>query len=196
MWPGRCSISTDKKRRSLASAATIATMTRESSVQPGKALIVYLKADPTCSAQLGTDFQSSALKAIAGYSGYYSVTIPANQNSISVDIDPIADWTPEANRNVGLILVTSSDPLWSRISPAPLYSSPPRATTVQRTIVDVNINVSLTATNATATAGQTTTLPTLTFTRDQAPINSTVYFSFTSSQSAVSLIRTGHTWKS
>ncbi|MBV9998684.1 MAG: hypothetical protein JO015_06170, partial [Verrucomicrobia bacterium] len=170
-------------------ATTIATVSRDSSVQLSRPCTVYLKNDAAATAKLGSgsgyDYTSNVLTPVPSLTGYYSVMIPANQTSVAVTITPNANWVPEANPVIGLTLVTAGDPAWgTSLSSAQPYALPATPSDVQVTIQAVNINVSLTATNTTATAGQTTDLPTLTFTRDQAPIDSTVYFSLAGSQSS------------
>ncbi|HEY0793028.1 MAG TPA: hypothetical protein VGD78_18325, partial [Chthoniobacterales bacterium] len=145
-------------------------------------LTVYL-VNTTTAAQLGGDYTCPALTPVSGFVGVYSVTIPANQTTVQLTASPIADWTPEGSQTFGYTLLTQANTAWQNLSPQPRYPSPVNVSEIQVTVTDVNINASVTLTNPTTTQGQTGNPPTLTFTRDVTPINSTIYFSLTSSQS-------------
>ena len=95
-------------------ATTIATVSRDSSVQLSRPCKVYLKNDAAATAKLGSgsgyDYTSNVLTPVPSLTGYYSVIIPANQTSVAVTIIPNANWVPEADPVIGLTLVTAGDP--------------------------------------------------------------------------------------
>ncbi|HEY0790490.1 MAG TPA: hypothetical protein VGD78_05440, partial [Chthoniobacterales bacterium] len=151
-----------------------------------QALTVYL-VNSTSAAVLGKDYNCSALTPVSGLIGVYSVTIPAGQTTVQLTAVPVADWIPEGNEAFGYTLLTNASSAWQSLSPQPAYASPTSPTEVQVSVVDVNVNASVALANPTTTQGQTTNLPTLTFTRDITPITSTIYFSLISSNTSTAL---------